>query len=149
MNSTIERLKELVGHLAQQEIVQTETDYCAGCGFCCEVFMLEDPQVWRQLFLGDKRVQRWLDKDIIPLSIEEVLGTKYLDPKKALDTIDISGCWYYSCRLYNKELQRCTSHNDRPFICRNFPSSFGDVDAFTTPCNMAVQLYSKNGDQNA
>lgn len=127
---------------------EQQINHCEGCGFCCESFMLEDPQQWRQQYLKDDRVQRWLDEDIIPLDPEDVIKLDHMDPDWVYGTIENPGCWYYTCRLFNKETQRCTSHSDRPFICNDFPSNLEDVEAFTEPCNMAIQLYSSNGDKN-
>jgi len=123
-------------------------DHCEGCGFCCESFMLEDPQQWRADYVDDDRVQRWLDEDIIALDAEEVIALGYIAEDKVYETVETPGMWYYSCRLFNKETQRCTSHKDRPFICKDFPAELEDADAFIKPCNMAIQLYSKNGDKN-
>lgn len=116
-------------------------NHCKDCGICCESFMLENPHIWGTEYPNDKRLYRWLNEDIISLEPEEVIALGYIDESWVFGTIDMPGCWFYSCRLYNKELQECTEHDDRPFICRDFPSNLKDTESFITPCNLAIQLY--------
>lgn len=101
---------------------------CSGCGQCCEAIPLATTQeeVRKKLpFEIDARTRRWILEELVPISAKEA---RRIAPWRTDDAVQMGPQgWivdyptYYRCRNYDPETRLCSSHDDLPPTCKEYP----------------------------
>ena len=115
---------------------------CINCGVCCKAFIvtrfsLKDLENYKK---DDPRLHKWLTEDVVLLSKENVLDLNVLKKVSVENTIK-QGRQYHTCKLYDNSL--CMDHDNRPFICREFPIYKGAVEPYIKDCKLSKQKFDQ------
>jgi len=115
------------------------SDLCKNCGRCCRIFYLPGTKEDLLTKTLRDRTKEWIEKDIIELTRDEIIQTG------PIFTEDISNdSHYYTCRLHDPEKGICTDYENRPIVCRVFPSSLMNGGGPRYDCKLAMALFGKN-----
>lgn len=99
--------------------------HCNMCGKCCEAITLwEDPKTLLETqYKAEETSDRgWAQRHFKSISHEEAFKRNPLH-KYIFDSGHpaYEGVHFYECDAYDKETKRCTAHETRPGICREYP----------------------------
>ena len=121
---------------------------CEGCGHCCSAFTLNTSiSTIRQTASkrNDKRLLQWVTVDIEPHPDQATAGVGIIT-SEVLDY----GETIYRCTLLDPETKLCTDYENRPDICRSFPSYIANDETGKHPgtiyesCNLYDELAREN-----
>lgn len=122
--------------------------YCSMCGKCCEAIRLTVPKDeihkhaesilrrWTRARRPDKMVNEadndWIfvDQHWHPMTEVEAFAVNPMHEYWSIMHPEYNGhLYYFTCDMYDPATHKCTAHDERPRICRDYPySRFGNLD---------------------
>jgi len=122
--------------------IRENSEFCKECGGkCCELFVLPGTKEELSALKIDERTIKWVRDEIIQLTNDELRQTGMISEKYLNQTIYKNR--YYRCKLHDKKTGLCTDYDNRPRVCRIFPSNpvnFG-TDRDLYECKLSKQLF--------
>ncbi len=119
--------------------ISTGEDYCANCGQCCIAFLPPTLEIVKKG--GDERNIRWMTEDIRLITPEDVIASGVLPADVVARAAGHRD--YHTCNLFDRETFRCTDHENKPSICRSFPTGKKEQEPYTQECKLNTFLYTQ------
>jgi len=102
---------------------------CNGCGGCCVVLTLGYPQseVASGVVRPEARERRFILEELVPISARQAFDrAPWLHGTRSMPSHPRTGFsplrFYYRCTNYDEETRRCMDWENRPAMCRSFPT---------------------------
>ena len=110
---------------------EMQSDFCSGCGWCCEAFSLHHPMKyykqklrWYKIYSRRSTIDS-LPQENIDFYNELLIITKHMHQRKESDKkLYIKnkrrGQYPFTCDLLDKETRQCKNYENRPLFCKKY-----------------------------